>query len=122
TPGVARQRQPLAGGGAGRFTASGEAVWRTPAGLGAGNQRPDRPAATHRQLARLCQPPATGVAGGSAMSPPPHLCVVGHPNRGKSSLVATLTENDAVRIGPESGTTTRADHFDFVLQGRVLLR
>jgi hypothetical protein len=52
----------------------------------------------------------------------PHLSVVGHPNRGKSSLVATLTENDAVRIGPESGTTTRADHFDFVLQGRVLLR
>ena len=38
----------------------------------------------------------------------PHLSVVGHPNRGKSSLVATLTENDAVRIGPESGTTTRA--------------
>ncbi len=52
----------------------------------------------------------------------PHLCVVGHPNRGKSSLVATLTENDSVRIGPESGTTTRADAFDFVLNGRLLLR
>ncbi len=51
----------------------------------------------------------------------PHLCVVGHPNKGKSSIVATLTENDAVRIGPESGTTTRADTFEFVLGGRVLL-
>jgi GTP-binding protein EngB required for normal cell division len=29
----------------------------------------------------------------------PHLCVVGHPNRGKSSIVSTLTENDSVRIG-----------------------
>lgn len=51
----------------------------------------------------------------------PHLCVVGHPNKGKSSIVSTLTENDAVRIGPESGTTIDADTFEFVIGGRVLL-
>lgn len=52
----------------------------------------------------------------------PHLCVVGHPNKGKSSIVSTLTENDSVRVGHESGTTTRADTFEFVLDQRVLLQ
>lgn len=52
----------------------------------------------------------------------PHLCVVGHPNKGKSSIVSTLTENDSVRISPESGTTAQADTFEFVLAGRVLLQ
>lgn len=51
----------------------------------------------------------------------PKLCVVGHPNRGKSSIVSTLTENDSVRISPESGTTQNADAFEFALNGRVLL-
>lgn len=51
----------------------------------------------------------------------PRLCVVGHPNRGKSSIVSTLTENDSVRISPESGTTRSADAFEFELDGRVLL-
>jgi hypothetical protein len=51
----------------------------------------------------------------------PHLCVVGHPNKGKSSIVSTLTENDSVQIGAESGTTVRANTFDFVLGGKILL-
>lgn len=51
----------------------------------------------------------------------PHLCVVGHPNRGKSSIVSTLTENDRVLVSPESGTTRSADQFEFRLQGRVML-
>ena len=51
----------------------------------------------------------------------PHLCVVGHPNKGKSSIVSTLTENDSVEVGPESGTTHRASTFDFVLDGKRLL-
>lgn len=51
----------------------------------------------------------------------PHLCVVGHPNRGKSSIVSTLTENDSVRIGPESGTTTQADTFEFLLDQQAML-
>ena len=34
--------------------------------------------------------------------------VVGHPNKGKSSIVATLAENDAVAIGATPGTTQAA--------------
>lgn len=52
----------------------------------------------------------------------PSLCVVGHPNRGKSSIVSTLIENDSVGISPESGTTRRADAFEFSLDGQPLLR
>jgi hypothetical protein len=51
----------------------------------------------------------------------PHLCVVGHPNKGKSSIVSTLTEDDSVQVGAESGTTTQASTFDFVLGGQRLL-
>lgn len=51
----------------------------------------------------------------------PHLCVVGHPNKGKSSIVSTLTEDDSVQVGAESGTTTRASTFEFVLGGKRLL-
>jgi len=56
------------------------------------------------------------------VNPVPQLCVVGHPNRGKSSLVATLTENDSVRISAESGTTTAADQFEFLVDNRIHLR
>ena len=37
--------------------------------------------------------------------------VVGHPNKGKSSIVATLTHNESVAIGPRPGTTTKARSF-----------
>ena len=37
--------------------------------------------------------------------------VVGHPNKGKSSIVATLTQNESVAIGPRPGTTTKARSF-----------
>lgn len=36
----------------------------------------------------------------------PRFVVVGHPNKGKSSIVATLAADDSVAIGPEPGTTT----------------
>ena len=39
----------------------------------------------------------------------PRFAVVGHPNKGKSSIVATLAQNDAVDISSRSGTTVRAD-------------
>src|SRR5690606_39518400 len=52
----------------------------------------------------------------------PHLCVVGHPNKGKSSIVSTLTENDSVRIGTGSGTTINADSFEFLVDQGMLLR
>jgi hypothetical protein len=50
-----------------------------------------------------------------------HFCVVGHPNKGKSSIVSTLTENDSVQIGVESGTTRQADSFSFIADNRLLL-
>lgn len=50
-----------------------------------------------------------------------NFCVVGHPNKGKSSIVATLTEIDSVVIGPESGTTQKADAFHFKVDQKVVL-
>lgn len=41
----------------------------------------------------------------------PKLAIVGHPNRGKSSLVATLVEDERVAISPVSGTTEIAEPF-----------
>ena len=49
----------------------------------------------------------------------PAFAVVGHPNKGKSSIVATLTRQDAVRISEISGTTTKAQAFDLVLDGHT---
>lgn len=51
----------------------------------------------------------------------PHLCVVGHPNKGKSSLVSTLVEDDSVAVGVESGTTRTAATFEFTVHGKTLL-
>lgn len=51
----------------------------------------------------------------------PVLCVVGHPNQGKSSVVSTLTENDSVQVSPESGTTRQAQEFDFLCNGQPAL-
>lgn len=38
----------------------------------------------------------------------PTFAVVGHPNKGKSSIVATLAEDERLTIGPTPGTTRRA--------------
>jgi len=35
--------------------------------------------------------------------------VVGHPNKGKSSIVSTLARDDEINISQQSGTTTQAD-------------
>lgn len=37
----------------------------------------------------------------------PVFAVIGHPNEGKSSVVATLVENDRIRISPVPGETDR---------------
>lgn len=50
----------------------------------------------------------------------PRFAIVGHPNKGKSSIVATLAEDDAVAISPEPGTTTRAREYPMRLDGEVL--
>ncbi len=46
--------------------------------------------------------------------------MVGHPNKGKSSIVATMVQNDAIRIAPDSGTTTRATPYPMTIDGEVL--
>ncbi len=51
------------------------------------------------------------------MSEIPCFAVVGHPNKGKSSIVSTLAHDDSVRIAPESGTTTRCREFPMRVDG-----
>jgi len=41
----------------------------------------------------------------------PEFAVVGHPNKGKSSIVSTLSHNDNIQISSRSGTTESADHY-----------
>ena len=46
--------------------------------------------------------------------------VVGHPNKGKSSIVATLAENEQIAISPTPGTTRNATSFTFAVDERPL--
>lgn len=48
----------------------------------------------------------------------PLFAVVGHPNKGKSSVVAALTQDDRVEISPLSGTTRQAQRFRLTIDGR----
>ena len=50
----------------------------------------------------------------------PEFAVVGHPNKGKSSIVATLAGDDSVAIGPEPGTTIRCRRYPLTVDGAVL--
>lgn len=52
----------------------------------------------------------------------PAFAIVGHPNKGKSSLVATLARDASVRVGPEPGTTVHAREFPMRTGGRILYR
>jgi len=42
----------------------------------------------------------------------PCFAVVGHPNKGKSSIVSTLARDDRVAVSMQSGTTHVAEYFD----------
>jgi GTPase Era involved in 16S rRNA processing len=42
----------------------------------------------------------------------PVFAVVGHPNKGKSSIVSTVAQNDAIAISPRSGTTRDKQRYD----------
>jgi len=42
----------------------------------------------------------------------PVFAVVGHPNKGKSSIVSTIAQNDAIAISPRSGTTRDTERYD----------
>ena len=50
----------------------------------------------------------------------PVFAVVGHPNKGKSSIVATLARDDSVGIAPEPGTTTHARRYPMKVDGQTL--
>jgi guanylate kinase len=47
----------------------------------------------------------------------PAFAVVGHPNKGKSSIVSTLTRQDAIKISEISGTTTSSQAFTLNIDG-----
>lgn len=50
----------------------------------------------------------------------PRIAIVGHPNKGKSSVVATLAEDDSVAISPLPGTTTQARRFPMRVDDELL--
>lgn len=54
------------------------------------------------------------------MSEHPSFAVVGHPNKGKSSIVSTLAHDDTVRVGDLPGTTTHCRAYPMKLDGQVL--
>ena len=51
----------------------------------------------------------------------PRLAIMGHPNAGKSSVVATLTENDRIAIDQRAGTTTESDFYPVVIDGETVI-
>jgi len=56
------------------------------------------------------------------LPPVPTFAVVGRVNRGKSSIIATLAEDDSIAISPLPGTTRRATEYEVALDGEVLFR
>lgn len=52
----------------------------------------------------------------------PVIAILGHPNEGKSSVVATLAEDDSVRISPTPGETRRCREYPVVIDGREIIR
>ncbi|MTI99323.1 MAG: DUF3482 domain-containing protein [Marinobacter adhaerens] len=54
------------------------------------------------------------------MTESPTFAVVGHPNKGKSSVVATLSQNDAIAIALEPGTTRKRQAYPLKVDGQIL--
>jgi small GTP-binding protein len=54
------------------------------------------------------------------VSDAPRFAVVGRVNKGKSSIVATLAEDDSVRIDARPGTTTEVREYPVRVDGRTL--
>jgi GTPase Era involved in 16S rRNA processing len=50
----------------------------------------------------------------------PRFAVVGHPNKGKSSIVSALALDDTVKISDVPGTTTKQRSFPLRVDGKVL--
>lgn len=54
------------------------------------------------------------------MTRAPVFAVVGHPNKGKSSVVATLSQNDRIAIAMEPGTTRDHQAHPLMVDGQIL--
>src|SRR5690242_2281694 len=50
----------------------------------------------------------------------PVFAVVGRANKGKSSIVAALAEDDRIEIGPLPGTTTRCARYPVTIDGETI--
>ncbi len=50
----------------------------------------------------------------------PQFAIVGHPNKGKSSIVSTLSEDESVAISAVPGTTVDNRHYPMAVDGEVL--
>ena len=50
----------------------------------------------------------------------PRFAVVGHPNKGKSSIVSALALDDTVKISDVPGTTTKQRSFPLTVDGKIL--
>lgn len=50
----------------------------------------------------------------------PVFAIVGHPNKGKSSIVSTLSEDESVAISPVPGTTVENRHYPMAVDGETL--
>ncbi len=51
----------------------------------------------------------------------PVFAILGHPNEGKSSVVATLAEDDSVRISPVPGETKKCRTYPVTVDGTALI-
>lgn len=51
----------------------------------------------------------------------PSFCIVGQANQGKTTLLATLTENDKLRISNMPGTTTDATEYPVEVSGKKIM-
>lgn len=52
--------------------------------------------------------------------PHPKFAVVGHPNKGKSSIVSALSMDDSVQISDTPGTTTKQRAFPLKVDGKIV--
>ncbi len=50
----------------------------------------------------------------------PKFAVVGHPNKGKSSIVSALAQDDTVQISDSPGTTTKSRSFPLRVDGEIV--
>lgn len=55
-----------------------------------------------------------------ALDSHPKFAVVGHPNKGKSSIVSALAHDDSVHISDVPGTTTKERSFPLKVDGKIL--